>query len=239
MSFKRAATGGVHFKGNTAVNGLPVGMESSLYWLSRVLFGHGLSASALVTLNEVEKKEPAEGSLIRAAYNEAIVEKRTADGKIVPGKTADEFFAENPRAEGEFITGMHQYVLQASDHVEGLSLQKFIEEADQGKRAYSELDETSFSEHLIFSLLTNPSDGTPGNFMVKAGSKPYQIVGIDNDMALGPELIYLQSKNKHSLEVKNVLYCLPAHGSTDKQQSCCGDSISRSSVCYNAMACSW
>ena len=45
--------------------------------------------------------------------------------------------------------------------------------------------------------------------MVKAGRKPYLIVGIDNDMALGPELIYVQSMNKHSLEVKNVLYCLP------------------------------
>lgn len=209
VSFKKVASGGVHFKGNTAVNGLPVGMEAALYWLSQALFGHGLSASALVVLNEVEKKEPAEGSSIRSAYNDAILEKKTADGKIIPGKTADEFFAENPSAEGEFISGMHQYVLQASDHVEGISLETFIEEVDAAKSAYNELDSGSFSEQLIFSLLTNPSDGTPGNFMVKTGSKPYAIVGIDSDMALGPELVYVPQMNKHSLELKNILYGLP------------------------------
>lgn len=209
VSFKQASAGGVHFKGNTAVNGLPVGMEAALYWFSNTLFGHGLSASALVILNEVEKKEPAERSLIRAAYNAAIVEKKTADGKIIPGKTADEFFAENPSAEGEFLSGMHQYVMQASDHVGGISLHQFIEEAQAGKRTYTDLNPRSFSEQVIFSLLTNPSDGTPGNFIVKTVRKPFLLVGIDNDMALGPEFMHVPKANKHSLEVKNVMYCLP------------------------------
>ena len=130
MSFKRAATGGVHFKGNTAVNGLPIGMEAASYWLSKVLFGHGLSSSALVVLNGVEKKEPAEGTAARAGYNVAIA----------TGKTAADYFAENPLAEDEFMLGTQQYLLQASDHVEGVSLQKFIEEADAETRRYDELN---------------------------------------------------------------------------------------------------
>jgi hypothetical protein len=84
---------------------------------------------------------------------------------------------------------------------------------ENGTYGYHDLDLNSFSEHIFMSLLTNPSDGTPGNFMVNTSKgKPYPIVGIDNDMAFGPSILCTKtSKNtfKPCLEVKNVLYCLP------------------------------
>ncbi len=199
VSFLKDPSGGIHFKGNTAVNGLAVGKEAALYWLSQILFGHGLSSSVLVLLNDVEKKEPAEKSATRANYSLAIVS----------GKTTDEYFNENPLSEGDFLLGTHQYVVQASDHVDGISLQEYIELVAKGSMSYEDIDKDSFSEQVLFSLLTNPSDGTPGNFMVRTTKKPYTIVAIDNDMALGPEMVFVSEHQKHSIEVKNVLYCLP------------------------------
>jgi len=52
------------------------------------------------------------------------------------------------------------------------------------------LDHISFSEQVIISLLTNPSDATPQNFFVQQQfGTPFPIVGIDNDMAFGPSIV--------------------------------------------------
>jgi hypothetical protein len=224
VCFKRSQanpTCGVHFKGNTANTGLPVGRESAVYALSQILFGtcSRTSASSLLCLNEVEIKTPLEGTDVNKAFVDALRD----------GKTSEEFFAHFPLYEKEFTQKDPSHVLQASLHVEGLSLEKFIEGVDKGTYAYDQIDLSSFSEHLFLSMLTNPTDGTPGNFMLRKneskGNPPgetFSIVGIDNDMALEVGDTYVENvqspfvpgqkitmQQKHCVRVKNILMCLP------------------------------
>ena len=60
-------------------------------------------------------------------------------------------------------------------------------------------------QQILLSLLINPSDGTPGNFMVASGSNG--IVGIDNDMAWGPEVVFVPRVNRRSL-LKLKMFCI-------------------------------
>ncbi|MBA3814155.1 MAG: hypothetical protein H0X26_06665 [Alphaproteobacteria bacterium] len=199
--------GRLHFKGNTTSTGLPVGMESAAYWLMQTLFGEGLAPTALLTLNEVEMRTPQEGTQARSAYGLAQA----------TNISSNEFFKNYPQHQRAFTVENPHHVLQASLNVEGISLEDFMKGCERGEYNYQDLDLNSFSQHIFMSLLTNPSDGTPGNFMVRTDlgpsrGKPYSIVGIDNDMAFDPPIILTKAgKNifKPSLEVKNVLYCLP------------------------------
>jgi Leucine-rich repeat (LRR) protein len=200
--------GKVHFKGNTTTTGLPVGMESASYWFARTLFGQGMAPTALLTLSEVEIKTPAQGTQARSDY--ALAQ--------ATGGTSADFFRDYPQHQGAFTEQNPHHVLQAGLHVEGISLDDFMRGVESVQYDYKDLDMGSFSELVFISLLTNPSDGTPGNFMVRTDQGlPYSIVGIDNDMAFGPSVIAAKmgrdkSKKdifKPSLEVKNVLYCLP------------------------------
>jgi hypothetical protein len=200
--------GQVHFKGNTTSTGLPVGMESASYWFARTLFGEGMAPTALLTLNEVEIKTPSQGTQARSDY--ALAQ--------ATGGTSADFFRDYPQHQGAFTEQNPHHVLQAGLHVEGISLEDFMRGVESGQCTYKDLDLGSFSELFFISLLTNPSDGTPGNFMVRTDQgTPYSIVGIDNDMAFGPSIIATKvGKDKEkkdifrpSLEVRNVLYCLP------------------------------
>jgi hypothetical protein len=200
--------GQVHFKGNTTSTGLPVGMESAAYWFAQILFGRGMTPSALLSLNEVEIKTPPQDTPARSAHALAQAE----------GKTSTDFFRHYPQHQEAFTEKNPHHVIQANLHVEGIPLEDFMKGVETGQYDYDDLDLNSFSELVFIGLLTNPSDGTPGNFMVNMGQgKPYSIVGIDNDMAFGPSVIATKmgkdkSKKdtfKPSLEVKNVLYCLP------------------------------
>jgi hypothetical protein len=224
VCFKRSQrnpTHRVHFKGNTANTGLPVGRESAVYALSQILFGTSgrTSASSLLCLNEVEIKTPLEGTDVNKAFREALRD----------GKTSEEFFAHFPLYEKEFTQKDPSHVLQASLHVEGLSLEDFIEGVDKGTYTYNQIDLSSFSEHLFLSMLTNPTDGTPGNFMLRkneskgnATGETFSIVGIDNDMALEVGDTYVENvqspfvpgqkittQQKHCVRIKNILMCLP------------------------------
>ncbi|MBA3814151.1 MAG: hypothetical protein H0X26_06645 [Alphaproteobacteria bacterium] len=223
VSFKRSLhnkDNGVHFKGNTTNTGLPVGRESAMYALSQSLFKSaqgGLSVSSLLSLSEVEINTPLEGTDVYKAFNEALS----------MGKTSEEFFMHYPHYEKEFTKKDPSHVLQAGLHVEGVSLEDFMEGVDKGTYSYDGLDPTSFSEHILLSMLTNPTDGTPGNFMLRLHEFPhhqrkFSIMGIDNDMALELGDVFsekVQSKfkpgqkmttsQKHSVRVKNILMCLP------------------------------
>jgi TPR repeat protein len=224
VCFKRSQanpTRGVHFKGNTANTGLPVGRESAVYALSQILFGTcgRTSASSLLCLNEVEIKTPLEGTDVNKAFVDALRD----------GKTSEEFFAHFPLYEKEFTQKDPSHVLQASLHVEGLSLEDFIDGVDKGKYTYNQIDLPSFSEHLFLSMLTNPTDGTPGNFMLRKfegkgsnSAETFSIVGIDNDMALEVGDTYVENvqspfvpgqkittQQKHCVRTKNILMCLP------------------------------
>jgi hypothetical protein len=227
VCFKRStynSTHGVHFKGNTTNTGLPVGRESAVYALSQILFPQDAfegraSASALLTLNEVEIKTPLEGTAVNTAFREALRD----------GKTSEEFFSRYNLYEKEFTQKDPSHVLQASFHVEGVSLEEFIEGVDKGTYVYDHIDLSSFSDHIFLSMLTNPTDGTLGNFMLRRnerkGSEPHEtfsVVGIDNDMALEVGDTFVETiqspfvpgqkitmQQKHSVRVKNVLYCLP------------------------------
>ncbi|MBA3814375.1 MAG: hypothetical protein H0X26_07805 [Alphaproteobacteria bacterium] len=199
--------GRVHFKGNTTSTGLPVGMEAAAYWLAQVLFGRGMAPTALLTLNEVDMRTPPERTTARSDYGLAQA----------TNLTSTDFFTSYPQHQSAFTVENPHHVVQASLHVEGISLEDFMKGVERGDYHYNDLDLNSFSEHIFMSLLTNPSDGTPGNFMVRTNKEPsrgapYPIVGIDNDMAFGPPLVLTQTaKNtfKPCLEVKNVLLCLP------------------------------
>ena len=200
VCFIRTDKGGVHFKGNTTSTGVPVGKEAALYWLSKLLFGRGMAATSLVTLHGVEMKEPAEKSAARGAYSKAIID----------GLTATEFFAQQPPdIEKEFMQVFRSHLIQAGDHKEGTSLLGFIQGVQAGTYSYNDIDTASFTEQIVISLSTHPSDATPGNFIVQTSVKPFTLVGIDNDMALGPDIVKMRSSARHYLEEKNFLYCLP------------------------------
>lgn len=102
-------------------------------------------------------------------------------------------------------------IVQASPTVGGESLEEFIKSVQQGKASFLELDENSVSAHICCSILANPSDGKPGNFMVeKRGQKKF-IVGIDNDMAFASPIEQVKCGSDaqlHHVGVKNTIYFL-------------------------------
>jgi hypothetical protein len=147
---------------------------------------------------------------ITSSDRNALLQHLSQDYIKNPNVTSADFFKNHPHHQGAFTEQNPHHVLQASLHVEGVSLDEFMKGVESGQYDYKDLDLGSFSELFFISLLTNPSDGTPGNFMVRTDQgKPYSIVGIDNDMAFGPAVIGVGKDFKPSLEVKNVLYCLP------------------------------
>ncbi|MEN8237118.1 MAG: ankyrin repeat domain-containing protein [Pseudomonadota bacterium] len=235
VTFKQGPNGGVHFKGNTTSVGLDVGMEAAMYWFSKALFGRGMAATSLITLNEVDITVPPYDSPARSAYGQAcqIQESMSDSGEVIqlPLQSWQDFFAMHPEFKSEFTESHASHLIQAAHHVEGMPLNKFIEavhqlpKAKKKKYRYQDLDPDSYSEHVVFGALLNFSDGTPGNFMVRTAEKPYAIVGIDNDMALGPDIVQVRvtvydkdangkvtgshKTHKHVVETRNILYCLP------------------------------
>ncbi len=111
-----------------------------------------------------------------------------------------------PHTDLVSINGVPYLVSQG---IEGLNLQEVIE---KNPEQIAQLDKTALSQLLLMTMLINPEDGKPDNYIVqpKPNQKGYQIVSIDNDHAFVPSVAketFFQSK-KNRVQVKTILYCL-------------------------------
>ncbi|WP_032113642.1 hypothetical protein [Candidatus Paracaedibacter symbiosus] len=99
------------------------------------------------------------------------------------------------------------YPLQAAPKVNGKS---FAAHYQKLRGDLSNLSSSSVSALFLTSLLTNPEDGKADNFFV---DEDYNLVGIDNDMALAPSILWkvnpYEKEESHSIGVKTILYLLP------------------------------
>lgn len=102
--------------------------------------------------------------------------------------------------------------MQGSLLVPGINLEKFLEKVEQSPASdaismLKQLDQDSFSGHVLASLLLMPTDYKADNLIVDEQSR---IVGIDNDEVLEVfELSKINHAQKHAVNIKNILYTLP------------------------------
>jgi ankyrin repeat protein len=110
--------------------------------------------------------------------------------------------------------GGFQHTYLASRTVQGVDLQHILE---RNPSYLTKIDPKNFSAMMVLSLLINPQDGKPDNYMVEfkrnQGNDILEIIGIDNDIAFAESKIYQHShgefKNQTFVMVKNVLYFFP------------------------------
>ncbi len=190
--------GSVHFKAVPEGAELLVGYEAAIFWLAKLLFNHGVTASSFLTVSDVEMLHAPERTQARAQLSLSQV-----------NNGADDFMVRKPQHQQDFVAHRTGHYVQASAHVEGLSIKKFIEEVDAGRRSYDEIDVTSFSEHFILSLLTNPYDGNGGNYILSPSNGHFVIVGIDNDKSFAPVIIKKSGSGRYHLQYKTIVACLP------------------------------
>jgi len=93
---------------------------------------------------------------------------------------------------------MTPYVIQASKAVPGDSAKALFELQD----SIPDLDLDSFSYQVLGSLLTNPSDGKPRNFIHNVSER--SLTSIDND-----EVFNEAFNKKNYVSTKTILYLLP------------------------------
>ncbi|WP_039456529.1 ankyrin repeat domain-containing protein [Candidatus Jidaibacter acanthamoebae] len=108
----------------------------------------------------------------------------------------------------KFTVDNRVYPVQISRTVKGINYQ----DALNGKSScLSKISSKSFGMMYMASLLINPEDGKPDNYIlepVKGGEgEKYNIVCVDNDHGLVPALVKEKSHTK--LMVKTILYCMP------------------------------
>ncbi len=99
-----------------------------------------------------------------------------------------------------------------SQHVSGDNLQEVFRDPIKYKQLQENLDERSFSLLFLITLLLNPEDGKPDNYILcpytdAQNIMKYRIIGIDNDHAL-VEPITRDKDGHRTMQVKTVIYCL-------------------------------
>ncbi len=100
-----------------------------------------------------------------------------------------------------------------SQEIKGLTLKETIKDHPERLK---QLDLPSLSQLLFITMLTNPEDGKPDNYIVEQISeKPstYRLIGVDNDQAFVPPVAREQKtsifqKAPPIVQVKSVLFCL-------------------------------
>ncbi|MFN7098269.1 MAG: hypothetical protein ACK4PR_12045, partial [Gammaproteobacteria bacterium] len=108
------------------------------------------------------------------------------------------------------------HIYQASKTVVGKELKTVIEHHPQ---AISRINPANFSAMCILSILTDPQDGKPDNYMAEFtvddmnNIKSLEIIGIDNDIAFADVVIKKHEsgskQGEYFINVKNVLYFFP------------------------------
>ncbi|WP_051908367.1 hypothetical protein [Candidatus Odyssella acanthamoebae] len=94
--------------------------------------------------------------------------------------------------------------------VEGGNLQDVL---DTHPDLLKQLDSKSFSESMLFTLLVNPEDDKPDNYILEplaTNAHKYRLIGVDSDHAFMPTVARESDdpRAKKQLQVKSVLYCL-------------------------------
>lgn len=201
-------SGCVFFKSDTTSMGLPVGREASVYWFAEALFGENMAPTSLLVLNDVEIGDLSPASDLYSLYNELCVYPAPNDPKKL---TAAQFMKQYPACQKDITIRTTSHVLQSSLGITGIGLDDFILGCASGKYSFNDLDQNSFGEQIILSLLLTPTDSKADNFMVRTDlGTPYPIVGIDNDMALNESGVVrrkLKGNTFYNINVKTVLYC--------------------------------
>lgn len=106
----------------------------------------------------------------------------------------------------------HHYAVLASKSVEGIELQDIVV---QHKHLIKKCELQSFSQSFVSSLLTNPQDGKPDNYMAKfkkGTNKIWTIESIDNDIAFAPTAIRVVDKDGKPIRlafIRNVFFFFP------------------------------
>ncbi|MBW8308218.1 MAG: hypothetical protein K0M45_01015 [Candidatus Paracaedibacteraceae bacterium] len=97
-----------------------------------------------------------------------------------------------------------------SSGVEGQNLQDVL---DTHPDLLKQLDSKSFSESMLLTLLVNPEDDKPDNYILEplaTDAHKYRLIGVDNDHAFMPTIARESDdpRAKKQLQVKSVLYCM-------------------------------
>lgn len=109
----------------------------------------------------------------------------------------------------KFSVGNKVYPVQVSRTVEGINFQDALNE---GAERLDKISSRSFGLMCIASLLINPEDGKPDNYILEpqqgTGNEDnyYNIVCVDNDHGLVPALA--KEKMRTKVMVKTILYCM-------------------------------
>ena len=109
----------------------------------------------------------------------------------------------------------NEMIYLASKTVRGANLQFIIDQHPEYIYSNNIVDSCNFSAVVISSLLTNPHDGKPENFMVQLkvdqnkSVKKIFIVGIDNDIAFADPIIFIdKGPRKGILLTINLFYSI-------------------------------
>jgi ankyrin repeat protein len=99
-----------------------------------------------------------------------------------------------------------QNLVLASKAVWGKTLRETLQTSPDD---IASIDMESFSEIFIISLLTCPQDWKSDNLIVSKADGKTTIVGIDNDHSFADPVVAVKDGSKHTINVKNILFCLP------------------------------
>jgi Ran GTPase-activating protein (RanGAP) involved in mRNA processing and transport len=172
-------------------------MESALYHGYRLLFGEGyLAPTTLLTFCNVTTQTPVlEKSQGLTPRQKEIIGNNVASLQLESYLRGKEMVRQRVVFEQQPRT----YVAQASLAIEGRALHEYVEASPDQVPSF---EERSFSAHVLGSYLFPTQDAKFDNFMVTPTEEGKQkIIGIDNDLALGPAL-----KEGEVLNLKNGLY---------------------------------
>ncbi len=185
----------LHYK-CSHLNGLFPGQEVAVNFFEKRLFEQKTAVTKLIKIEGIWVRSIAEinhgRDHLKALSNFMIEDK---------DRSAVEFFDKYPDQKAKFLFDetRESYLVQVSLTVEGKSLLDF-----GNMETYAKLTDRSTSISFILSLVLRYRDGHIHNFMV---DKQHQVVGIDNDQALGPA-VGIQKRDPY-LNLRSILLLLP------------------------------
>lgn len=107
---------------------------------------------------------------------------------------------------------LDSYPVLVSQEIKGLTLKEAIQKHPERLK---QLDQKSLAQVLFATMLVNPEDGKPDNYIVEQisdNSPLYRLIGVDNDQAFVPAVAKEQKKEWFKalsvVQVKCILYCL-------------------------------
>jgi hypothetical protein len=198
--------GGVYFKLDHGWHLLRPAKEHAVYTLYQALgLGHLIAPTHLVVMNGLAVLSPDIGE---SAERRELQRKKQELNTL----STQEVFKHYPELEYTIKAALkeHAIFIQGSLAIPGETLEKFLEKTKKSPDAEAlmvQLDPTSFSSHILASLLLLPTDYKSDQFILDSQNR---IIGIDNDVCLeAQELRELGDGKSHGVSIKNILYLLP------------------------------